>query len=905
MVNKVYIWVVGLIALITICLLPQLKPSKLEFAHIYFLDKSYEKSMQLYTQLWDNGNHGVNVLVPLIQLNIQEGNIEQAVYLMEKYVKIHPGSIKARDKMTDLYKQAYLPKQYQLSLEASQKLQPSSEKARELSQIYNYNSEYYKQKEILQNIIDSNNSVEKDYYDLAYLYAKDGNYNQAIEVMFQLIHGKKQPTIEAIQLTMTLLFDADRRDEALELAKSYAKDEIKPNIEIAAYLQSIGAANIAYQLLEPLTKQHIQDPLFLERWMEVNYSIGNKQYVYAYLKNLYEAGKLPRQVEYLLLQLSPEFASPEFISQLISKIDLENVPHERLIITIEGLLGLNDTSLIEQLKNKLPEYIIETSPLIKLLLSVPSLQTDENGKLIHGLNTSILSPNQKMLLAKIFVERKQPQIALTILASLSDEELYEVNKLDYATLLITLNHPEIGIEKFKKPTDIQETMALVLLYTPNPENNIEIISLINKNSQQIKPLLPYLQNLYFVASDYHNNTLALELAIKMYDLSPSTKNTEYLANAYMQTQNITQALPYYKSLADTDLIHQEMYLYALSELNHSTEAMTGQHKLDLENVAKNMLENPKLDDQKRAEVSNTLLENGYKEMAETQFKLLALEKKPDSKEIQQLLYVWGPVPTEKQIEWIKQRALNDNKDPNEWLLLLNNLGLSSVSIELVNQYPNHFNVDKSNNAYLQALVQQEQKDEIANTINNMDIDSLSVEELEKLALTLAGTKDDSLKLKIYELILKKQPDNQLALKALARYYYESGLFYDASIAYQKLDKISKLQPQDIFDYAESLRNTYRQAQSKTIYERFLKLADNNTNYEVLSNQEKTQLAIAYSITNNFDTANKLYKMILESEPNNESFKVSYAHFLIDNNRFNQAEEVLNSIGNKEQLTSAM
>ncbi|MDC0534997.1 tetratricopeptide repeat protein [Francisellaceae bacterium] len=895
MVNKVYLWVVGLIALITICILPQLKPSKLEFANIYFLDKSYEKSMNLYTELWDSGNHGVNVLVPLIQLNIQEGNIEQAVILMERYVEIHPGSLQARDKMTDLYKQAYLPERYQSSLESSQKLLPTSNKARELSQIYNYNSEYSKQKEILQKIIDSKSSIEKDYYDLAYLYAKNGDYNQAIDVMYQLIQEKKKPTPEAIQLTMTLLFDADRSDEALKLAQSYAKDDIQPNVKIAAYLQSIGAANIAYQLLEPLAEKHIKDPVFLERWMEINYSIGNKQYVYDYLMQLYNTDELPRNVEYILLQLSPEFATRETISKIISKVDLENVPHERLIMTIEGLLRLNDPQLIERLKNKLPEYIVDTSPLIKLLLSVPSAQADENGNLVYSVDTSILSPTQKLLLAKVFLERKQPQIALTIVKSLTSDELYEVNKLDYATILIGLNHPEIGIEKFKNPEDLQEVMALTLLYSPNSENNSKVMRIVDNNSQRIRPLLPYLQNLYFVASDYNNNELALELAMKMYDINPNTKNTEYLANAYMLNKNITQAIPYYKSLADSDFSHQEMYLYALSELNHSSEIMTDQHKLELQNLAKNMLSSPDLNPQKRAEISSTLLENGYKEIAETQFKLLALEKDPDSTEVQQLLYIWGPTLTEKQIDWIKQRAINDKKDPNEWLLLLNNLGLSSVSIELVDQYPDHFNVGKTNNAYLQALVQQEQKDEIANTINNMDLDSLSTEELEKLTLTLAGTKDDTLKLKLYKLILKKQPENALALKALARYYYQSGLFYDASITYQKLDKISKLQPQDIFNYAESLRNTYRRAQSKPIYERFLKLADMNTNYEILSNQERSQLAIAFSITNNFNKANKLYKMILESEPNNETYKISYAHFLIDNNRFDQAEKILNTI----------
>lgn len=77
---------------------------------------------------------------------------------------------------------------------------------------------------------------------------------------------------------------------------------------------------------------------------------------------------------------------------------------------------------------------------------------------------------------------------------------------------------------------------------------------------------------------------------------------------------------------------------------------------------------PKTSDETRRMLAFSLIDDGFKADAATVFQLLADNKSPDSQEVKDLLYMWGPRLNAEQIAWLTHRATTapSNGDKVRW-----------------------------------------------------------------------------------------------------------------------------------------------------------------------------------------------------------------------------------------------
>ena len=65
-------------------------PGEKELALIYFKDRRYSQAYPILKRLYVEGETDLNVLLPLVDVDIVYGYTQEGVEVMEKVVKLHP-----------------------------------------------------------------------------------------------------------------------------------------------------------------------------------------------------------------------------------------------------------------------------------------------------------------------------------------------------------------------------------------------------------------------------------------------------------------------------------------------------------------------------------------------------------------------------------------------------------------------------------------------------------------------------------------------------------------------------------------------------------------------------------------------------------------------------------------------
>src|SRR5580704_5751706 len=79
-------------------------PSHKEIALMHMDDLDFNMAFKNYSSLHKAGDHSINVLAPLINLNVYYGDIDRSIELLTTFVAEHPATIEGRKRLAELYK---------------------------------------------------------------------------------------------------------------------------------------------------------------------------------------------------------------------------------------------------------------------------------------------------------------------------------------------------------------------------------------------------------------------------------------------------------------------------------------------------------------------------------------------------------------------------------------------------------------------------------------------------------------------------------------------------------------------------------------------------------------------------------------------------------------------------------
>jgi tetratricopeptide (TPR) repeat protein len=113
-----------------------LAPSHQEIALMQMNDFDFSAAYRNFKTLHKEGDTSINVLAPLVNLNVYYGDIDKAIDLLNSFIEEHPSSVEARKRLAALYKSSERYQHYCDTLEQIQKLSPSEANLRELADVY-------------------------------------------------------------------------------------------------------------------------------------------------------------------------------------------------------------------------------------------------------------------------------------------------------------------------------------------------------------------------------------------------------------------------------------------------------------------------------------------------------------------------------------------------------------------------------------------------------------------------------------------------------------------------------------------------------------------------------------------------------------------------------------------------
>lgn len=291
----------------------------------------------------------------------------------------------------------------------------------------------------------------------------------------------------------------------------------------------------------------------------------------------------------------------------------------------------------------------------------------------------------------------------------------------------------------------------------------------------------------------------------------------------------------------------------------------------------------------RRELAFLLLDKGMKQDAIAEFMVLANDEGPNGVNVKQLLYIWGPLPGDKGLDWLEMRA---SKAPAEqlaaWWKHMQQVGADSRIIMMAKQAGNNLPADaeavlidiltaKGDKSVVKMLLQQRAK-----TMTNPS-------SLEKLAMHANDAGLTEVEDMIWQRIKEQTPSHIRALKALGIISFKQGDMNKSEFYLRKYISRSGGDWESLFYLGDVMMTK----ESGTVARHYFKKSLDMIEADAWPEKRK-RIAKAYLFyqLGRLTDATDLYEKLLRRYPGDIELKANYSAMLIEMGRLDKAHKIL-------------
>ena len=193
-----------------------------------------------------------------------------------------------------------------------------------------------------------------------------------------------------------------------------------------------------------------------------------------------------------------------------------------------------------------------------------------------------------------------------------------------------------------------------------------------------------------------------------------------------------------------------------------------------------MASNPKMSDENKRQIAYSLLNDGFKADALNIFKQIASNKSPESKEVKDLLYIWGGKLNAEQLAWVKQRSASATPyDKEKWAEMINTYGDDQAVVEYVSSTPDALYSPSLRKKYFRVLAQTGNRQYFDKGMRDWVAQTTDVPALLDYSNTAMAFSYQDAALNGYRRVEQLDPNNAKALDNLALLTYGKGRFTEA------------------------------------------------------------------------------------------------------------------------------
>lgn len=303
----------------------------------------------------------------------------------------------------------------------------------------------------------------------------------------------------------------------------------------------------------------------------------------------------------------------------------------------------------------------------------------------------------------------------------------------------------------------------------------------------------------------------------------------------------------------------------------------------------------------RGSIAYVLLDNGYKDDAAPIFEALVLNPviAPDERKtaLSELLYIWGPRPEIKQMQWLEKRYADaKGQEKNRWAITISEHGTSEYLIGFIDRHPESIFIPKMADAYFEALAD---KHEMKSKVTYYITDAQKSGNTSLLRKFAEIAQDRGFKAEAgmaYKAIVKMEPSDYTAIMAsginafeqadytTSRNYLEDYINKDKSSAHNDPKAYIAY-----FHYAEILRRDGNVTGAKPFYRKTLALMNDNTADTSSNIAIKAQSQIWSGAT---ETGLKTVDSAIAKYPDNDEIREAMIETLIESTQYTKAKALL-------------
>lgn len=897
----VYIWIVLLVVIAAI-ISWYLIPSGEDLALIQLKSQKYSEAEKFYLEQYAKGVRTPTLVYELSVLYESEGNLEQAIQVIQDYAQTHPEDSEVLKRLADLYNlngqfEAYdrtLVKLYEMHA----KLDIDS--LRELGDYYKNQNDSEQEEKIRKEIISSGKADDEDYSALANAYINQKKFDEAANLLkIRRSYFINKNTIDTIllELWVNVKLGKVKSHRAVHYVADFLKE--KNNNQLTLYVLKQFQERyptLALELIQQL------DPLIKQ----------NRQLEYEALFIQWEHPELKKKVLQRLRQLEPLASDDAALQNFIFNVYLDQADEKRLLGLIQKtpMQKIDESSLIElalfadqhensALTHKMqealgPEYL-QKHPLIALALTISAHQPQSLEQFHLYQKSPALTPAERYTLFRLAVAAHLDQEILELGATLppftgrNASSMVEIaqayaslKKADLLYPLIINSLPTLGTKNAEAALTL---LDIALHHTQKAFIWIEKQDLIKRD---------ILRAYFETAKENREYSLDLYLAKRLQKNYPSPLSDSSYALALVQVGKQENGLKILKQL-------YKEYPREIQIQNDYFSALIMAVKKD-KRVSNDLLAFMS-EKERQGHLSITQLRDfGYVYLdvlhhfikASDIFFKLANRSSPVKNDVQTLIYLWGPHISKEKENWmIRQAELAKIEDLPEWLENLNFAGLYQATICIFQARMNPDLNLKANFAYMQALADKKYRKALKNIIDHTFPLIHERKQLEELALYAEVAEYTEARIWIWETIVAHFPNDPLAWQALAKAQFDARAYCltDRSLTtffYLNHSCNNKLY-ESLYEYAEVLRKERHFADSRHYYRLAL--------IEIENSQEKTArmheiAALSYYQLSWENLALSEMQLFFEITGRDPNAGAAYANMLMDEGRLFSSENFL-------------
>lgn len=763
-------------------------------------------------------------------------------------------------------------------------------------------------------------------------------------------------------LVTLILEQPGKQEEAFMEAKTAASKTQNPQEigRLVNIMHYRGSPELGWRLLEPYDAQVKQFPELAAEKAFILVNMNKSKEAYELLTWLYEENRLPEALYRDYMALALVNGEEEVALQLVDKLDIHGMNEEQAISVVEMALFDASPALNQKILAKFDDFEpAKTMPVLSALLSIANRKSDVEER-IAALDSLKLENPRVIMIAGACANRGYRTCADAMMQRIDKNTLTEKDNIRIANLYLQIGEIAAAREVVDplytaKPDEkeISELRAKIAAY----EGDTTFVDrwLTAHEDSTIKDY----KDIFFLAQDHRKTETALFVAEKMHATFNNAESRDLLVNALMANKRYAEALPYLRELRNYSEQDRNNYLSVLMDLakknpSYNKElasfaatqlrgnisksqkqaliyALLDAGRADLalpfirefartqggdwvEVYAQNLdklgrsqeardfrmqiANDPRTAPKTRRDLGFLLLDKGYKDDSMTVFANLAANADPQSQDVRQLLYLWGPRLTAEQLDWMTERALNSNsmRERNEWMKYISSYSDSNQLVDLADRHPDLLSDPLMLDGYMNAMRRLGKIEQVGDRMSKLAEKTNNSALLRSYARAVKSYSLDRLAQKSYKKLDQvtggdPEAERNLGLIAFNQAdYSETKKFLQNYVDFRDKNKrFHKDDYQAYFYLAESYRRDRETEKAEPYYRTVLKLLSNIKNGRTPDMEARAAQSMV--ALGEKQSGYKIFEDALKRFPKDALLRADYVSTLIEQKDYEQAQQV--------------